>query len=260
MGDHVRRQWPPPVRCGAMARHTGQPCKRWAVPGSDKCTNHGAYAGPNGRAHTEDLHKARRTEALVTAQVGKAMEAAGFPAALIEAAAAGTLDIPAFRPSQAREEADEEAALVAGMSALTAKAVAAFQAVAARVTEPAERSAPVGARRPFTLPVLDDLSMLDGEVVEQPPVTTSPDRDRVAEDIERLEARPTGQRAAEAARLRRQRELVEAVTDRHTEPESDATSPPPEPAAAPQPPRPGRRITTLGTTRGGLVNLPGGHP
>jgi hypothetical protein len=50
MSSQGRRQNPPPVRCSATARRTGERCERWAVPGRLHCKLHGAHAGRAGKA------------------------------------------------------------------------------------------------------------------------------------------------------------------------------------------------------------------
>ncbi|GAB3081199.1 hypothetical protein [Micromonospora schwarzwaldensis] len=54
MSSQGRRQNPPPVKCEAKSKRTGKTCQRWAVPGRLHCPNHGAYAGPAGRAVAEE--------------------------------------------------------------------------------------------------------------------------------------------------------------------------------------------------------------
>lgn len=55
MGDRRRRQNPPPVKCQARAKRTGEPCRRWAIPGRVRCKHHGGYAGPHeGRSAVEE--------------------------------------------------------------------------------------------------------------------------------------------------------------------------------------------------------------
>ncbi|AGL20938.1 hypothetical protein [Actinoplanes sp. N902-109] len=55
MSSPRRRQNPPPVRCSAKAKRTGEQCERWAVPGRLQCKHHGAYAGPHeGRQAAEE--------------------------------------------------------------------------------------------------------------------------------------------------------------------------------------------------------------
>jgi hypothetical protein len=68
MSSQRRRQNPPPVKCSAKARSTGQPCQRWATPGRVRCTNHGAYAGPHaGRPAAEERAAATLTLAQMMA-------------------------------------------------------------------------------------------------------------------------------------------------------------------------------------------------
>ncbi|ADU06937.1 hypothetical protein ML5_1399 [Micromonospora sp. L5] len=54
MSSRGRRQNPPPVKCSAESKRTGKKCGRYAVPGRLHCPNHGAYAGPAGRAVAEE--------------------------------------------------------------------------------------------------------------------------------------------------------------------------------------------------------------
>lgn len=52
---NLRRRNPPPLRCSAKSKRTGEPCKRWALPGRVRCNLHGAYAGPHqGRPVAEE--------------------------------------------------------------------------------------------------------------------------------------------------------------------------------------------------------------
>jgi hypothetical protein len=87
---------------------------------------------------------------------------------------------------------------------------------------------------------------------EEPATPTDPDP--VAEDIARLEARPTPKRIAEAVRLRQPREHVLTL---HGQPDAP---PAPLPSVAPPPElaQPGRRTTRLGSRPGGQINTLGG--
>lgn len=118
-----RKPIPPPVKCGGTAKHTGQPCKRWAVPGSAVCKHHGAYGGRNGRAAAEDLHEARQIEAVVASQVQKVMIAAGFPAGLVSAE---PVTVPRS-PSPSRIAREDEQLLDAAMERLAATLAAVFE-------------------------------------------------------------------------------------------------------------------------------------
>src|SRR5690606_6020900 len=128
MADRIRRENPPPIRCGARARSTGRPCQRWAIPGATRCKLHGGLAGRGGRARAEELHTTRRIEALVTDFASRAMLAAGFPAEVVEIAG-GRLPAPdpdeESKPSLTDD--DEEAALNASMARLAANLTAQLQ-------------------------------------------------------------------------------------------------------------------------------------
>lgn len=52
--------WPTHVsaRCGAHARSTGQPCRRWACVGSRRCRLHGGAKG-SGRPAVHDRYSAK---------------------------------------------------------------------------------------------------------------------------------------------------------------------------------------------------------
>ncbi|WP_409074611.1 hypothetical protein [Micromonospora chalcea] len=43
-----RQAYPPPVKCSAKAKRTGQRCERWAIPGRLQCKLHGGLGGPHG--------------------------------------------------------------------------------------------------------------------------------------------------------------------------------------------------------------------
>jgi hypothetical protein len=228
-----RKPIPPPIKCGALARHTGQPCKRWAVPGALRCPNHGGLSHPGGRAAAEELHVARRIEATVTAAVSEAMLAAGWPAEIVEET---TGHLPRVRPDEESAPApitreDEESAISTSLARMAESLVHQFQALAVAQAQAAASS---GAR-PATI---------EGQVV-----TPDPEHDPVAEDIARLEARPTPRRMTEAARLRQ-------VQDRALTLHGQAADPEPEPPPAPPAPaRPGRRTTRLGSQPDGSVNF-----
>jgi hypothetical protein len=57
-----------PQRCGAKARSTGQPCKRWAAIGSHRCKFHGGAKG-SGRPKVHGRRSAEheRQDAVVNA-------------------------------------------------------------------------------------------------------------------------------------------------------------------------------------------------
>lgn len=207
-----RKPIPAPVKCRATAKHTGQRCQRWAVPGSALCKHHGAFGGPRGgRAAAEDQHAARRIEAVVTDIASRAMLAAGFPAEVVEMAGG---QVPTPEPDEESTPSgdlvtreDEESAVDRGMARLAGALTRQLQAIAAEL---AGAQAQAAASRPATI---------SGEVVDVP------ERDPVADDIEHLEARPTAKRMAKAAELRHLRERAEG------EPEPVA-SPPAEPEPA----------------------------
>ena len=166
-----RKPIPPPIKCRGTARHTGERCKRWAIPGSTVCKHHGGYAGRGGRARAEELHTVRRLEAVVTQAASEVMLEMGYPAEIVEAAGGVAptgpgqghrSDLEGGRQTQREDSAATRTAL----GRLAASLIEAFPAA------------------PPTI---------DGQAV--------PERDQVAEDIERLEARPTPKRQAEAARL-----------------------------------------------------------
>lgn len=215
-----RKPVPPPIRCRGTARSTGEGCRRWAIPGSLVCKHHGGFAGRSGRAHAEDLHEARRTEAVVTAQVGREMVAAGWSPDLLAAIS----DSPP-RPSSVRSPDDaEERAMAASMRRIAERFASGLA------------GALVGSLRP------------DGPVPPAEPRPAEPDP--VAEDIARLEARPTARRMAEAARLRQAREHQSHALTLH----GRAADPEPEPPSEPEPVKPGRRTTTLGSRPDGTIN------
>jgi hypothetical protein len=56
----------PPMRCTAIARRTGERCRKWAVPGTTVCETpgHGAYAVSTGK-QTERLTLAQLEDAEV---------------------------------------------------------------------------------------------------------------------------------------------------------------------------------------------------
>lgn len=62
-----RQAYPPPIRCSATAKRTGERCERWAVPGRLQCKLHGAYAGRAGRAVAEERAGATLTLAQMMA-------------------------------------------------------------------------------------------------------------------------------------------------------------------------------------------------
>lgn len=253
MADRIRRENPPPIRCGARARSTGEPCKRWAIPGATRCKLHGGLAGRGGRARAEELHTVRRIEALVTDFASRAMIEAGFPVEVVQMAG-GSLPTPdpdeESKPSLTDD--DEEAALNASLARLAENLIARFQGAA---TELAQQQAQVAASQPATI---------DGEVTDAEAVPTAREADPVAEEIEALERRFTTARAAKSARLRRLREVG------HHLPEPEPV-PAPEPAPDPEPaqeltvkrqPAPqrgprrdakGRIVTTLGSGPDGRV-------
>ncbi|MEU4237924.1 hypothetical protein [Actinoplanes sp. NPDC026619] len=49
-----RQANPPPVKCSAKAKRTGQRCERWAIPGRLQCKLHGGLAGRAGKAAAEE--------------------------------------------------------------------------------------------------------------------------------------------------------------------------------------------------------------
>jgi hypothetical protein len=65
---------PPPHvsrRCGAHARSTGEPCRKWAVRGRTRCRNHGGVGG--GRPPTHGRRTARAERSRLLLQVAKAL-------------------------------------------------------------------------------------------------------------------------------------------------------------------------------------------
>lgn len=179
MTDKVRRRTPPPTKCGALAHHSGEPCRRWAIPGAARCKHHGGYAGSGGRARAEDLQAARRIEALVTQQVAAQMADLGYPAEIVQAASG---QLPPVRPDEQSTptadligEDDQERAMGASMARMAQELVRRFQGVAVGLA----------ASRPPTIP---------GEVVTEP----APDPGRQPSLPE--DRRPTSKRAAKAAR------------------------------------------------------------
>ena len=219
MSDKVRRTYPAPVKCKATSKRTGRRCGRWAVPGNVVCVNHGAMGGPiGGRAAAEELHAVRRIEALVTDQVHRQMAAQGWPSELLDAPP------PNVRPSEG-QVSDEALNRVMqdSMAQATKSAVAQFQALMAARRAAEEAAGP----QPVVIP---------GEVVE---------RDQVAEDIERLEARPTTKRVAEAARLRQAHDPRELTLHSHA---GSSVAPGQEPGSAPPATASGARPATRRTT------------
>ncbi|MEV7268334.1 hypothetical protein AB0N38_32735 [Micromonospora aurantiaca] len=63
-----RQAYPPPVKCSAKAKRTGEKCERWAVPGRLQCKLHGGLGGPHaGRLAAEDQAGATLTLAQMMA-------------------------------------------------------------------------------------------------------------------------------------------------------------------------------------------------
>ena len=162
MADRIRRENPPPIRCGARARSTGRPCQRWAIPGATRCKLHGGLAGRNGRARAVELHATRRIEALVTDFASRAMIEAGFPVEVVQMAG-GSLPAPdpdeESKPSVTDD--DVEAALQTSLARLAGNLAVKFQGMA---VELAQRQAQAAASRPATI---------DGEVTASKPAPTA---------------------------------------------------------------------------------------
>lgn len=241
MADRIRRENPPPIRCGAHARSAGRPCRRWAIPGATRCKLHGGLAGRNGRARAEELHTVRRIEALVTDFASRAMIEAGFPPEVVEMAGG---HLPAPDPDEESTPSvtddDEEAALNASMARLAENLATRFQGMA---VELARQQVQAAASRPATI---------EGEVTDSEPAPAAQgptERDPVAERIETLERRPTAGRMAEAARLRRTHDrthLPEPEPD--PEPAQELTvKRQPAPQRGPRRDARGRIVTTLGS-------------
>jgi len=206
-----RKPIPAPVKCRATAKHSGERCGRWAVPGSSVCKHHGAFGGCGGRTNAEDLHKARRIEAVVSTMAAQAMLAMGYSREAVQMAGGS---LPAVRPDAESTpsadlitDEDEENAVNHSLNRMAATLAQRFQQSAMGL---AAAQAQAAASRPATI---------SGEVVEAQPEPPVIDRGRVAEDIERLEARPTSKRMAEAARLRHTQEAATAVGAGQAEPE-----------------------------------------
>lgn len=259
MADRIRRENPPPRRCGARNR-AGSPCKRWAIPGAIRCKLHGAYAGRGGRARAKEIHTARRIESLVTDFASRAMIEAGFPVEVVRMAGGS---LPAPDPDEestpSLTDDDEEAALNSSMARLAENLIARFQDVAVELARQQ-------AQEPAPGPEVIDGEAVDSgaaQVTQEPapaaqePAPETAERDPVAERVETLERRPTAGRMAEAARLRRPREVVthHFGDGKHLpEPEPDpepaqelTVKRQPDPQRGPRRDAKGRIVTTLGS-------------
>lgn len=226
MADNIRRAYPPPAKCGANAKHSGEPCRRWAIPGSARCRHHGGYAGPHGRPAAEERHQVRRVEALVSAAAAKIMLADGWDPEIVEAVGGR---LPVVRPDeQIRPSADF-------------------------ITEQVEQDAIANSLQHMARGLTAQLQEAAVERSSRSAGTFEPDQ--VAENIELLERRPTSRRMVEAAQLRHAREAVDSALKSQAPASSPAPPPPVEVfVGADKNPQPGKRrtTTTLGLQRGDL--------